>query len=50
MKDLAIEVVGRSKEALSLGAHLGNRFAIVIRDADPEDYERARERGNALHR
>lgn len=37
MKDLSIEVVGRSKEALSLGAHLGNRFAIVIRDARPED-------------
>jgi tRNA pseudouridine13 synthase len=37
MKDLSIEVVGRSKEALSLGAHLGNRFDIVIRDADPED-------------
>jgi tRNA pseudouridine13 synthase len=37
MKDIEIEVVGRSPEPLSLGAHLGNRFSICIRDPEPAD-------------
>jgi len=39
LKDITIEPVGRSNEALSLGDLQGNRFDIVIRDPDPADLE-----------
>jgi tRNA pseudouridine13 synthase len=37
LKDITLEPVGQSNEQLSLGDLEGNRFAICIRDADPED-------------
>ena len=40
LKDIRLEVVGRSNEQLSLGDLGGNRFDLVIRDADPHDLER----------
>ena len=39
LKDITLEVVGRSNAALSLGGLQGNRFNIVIRDACPVDLE-----------
>jgi tRNA pseudouridine13 synthase len=40
LKDIRLEVVGRSNEQLSLGDLGGNRFDLVIRDADRYDLER----------
>lgn len=37
LKDIMLEPVSRSNEALSLGDLQGNRFDIVIRDAEPAD-------------
>jgi tRNA pseudouridine13 synthase len=37
LKDIMLEPVGQSNEALSLGDLLGNRFDITIRDPDPVD-------------
>ncbi|MDD1703420.1 MAG: tRNA pseudouridine(13) synthase TruD [Methanoregula sp.] len=37
LKDISLEVIGHSNEQLSLGDLQGNRFDLVIRDADPED-------------
>lgn len=37
LKDITLEPVGQSNEALSLGDLQGNRFAIMIQDADPAD-------------
>lgn len=37
LKDITLEPITRSNEGLSLGDLQGNRFAIVIRDPDPED-------------
>ncbi|MCK9581196.1 MAG: tRNA pseudouridine(13) synthase TruD [Methanoregula sp.] len=37
LKDITLEVLGQSNEALCLGGLLGNRFEIVIRDADTTD-------------
>ena len=37
LKDITLEPVGQSNEQLSLGDLEGNRFAICIRNADPED-------------
>ncbi len=39
LKDITLEPVGQSNEGLSLGDLLGNRFDIVIRDADPKDLD-----------
>jgi tRNA pseudouridine13 synthase len=39
LRDITLEVVGRSNAALSLGDLQGNSFNIVIRDADPVDIE-----------
>ncbi len=39
LKDITLEVLGQSNEALALGNLVGNRFEIVIRDTDPEDLE-----------
>ena len=33
LRDISLEVVGRSSSPLSLGSHAANRFTIVIRDA-----------------
>jgi tRNA pseudouridine13 synthase len=40
LKDISLEPVGQSNEALSLGDLAGNRFDIVIRDPDPADLGR----------
>ncbi len=37
LKDVTLEVVGRSSEPLSLGMLEGNRFSLWIRDCDPQD-------------
>jgi tRNA pseudouridine13 synthase len=37
LKDIALEVVGQSYEQISLGNLQGNRFELVIRDADRRD-------------
>lgn len=37
LKDISLEVLGQSNEALALGGLQGNRFDIVIRDADSSD-------------
>jgi tRNA pseudouridine13 synthase len=37
LKDITLEPIGQSNEALSLGDLLGNRFDIMIRDPDPTD-------------
>jgi tRNA pseudouridine13 synthase len=37
LKDIILEPLGQSNEALSLGDLQGNRFSIVIRDPDPAD-------------
>lgn len=37
LKDISLEVVGRSQHQLALGGLAGNRFNIVIRDCMPED-------------
>lgn len=37
IKDILLEVVGRSQHPLSLGDLAGNRFDIVIRDCNPEE-------------
>jgi len=37
LKDLDLEVVGRSKAALSLGSHQANRFRITIRETTGDD-------------
>ncbi|HUU75911.1 MAG TPA: tRNA pseudouridine(13) synthase TruD [Methanoregulaceae archaeon] len=37
IKDINLEVMGRSKSALSLGSHLGNRFRITIRNTSADD-------------
>jgi tRNA pseudouridine13 synthase len=37
LKDITIDVVGQSNEALALGDLAGNRFAIVIRDTESPD-------------
>ena len=39
LKDIRLEVIGRSNEQLSLGDLGGNRFDLVIRDADTDDLE-----------
>jgi len=39
LKDITLEPVGQSNEALSLGDLLGNRFDILIRDCDPAELE-----------
>jgi tRNA pseudouridine13 synthase len=39
LKDITLEPVGQVNEALSLGDLLGNRFEIILRDADPSDLE-----------
>ncbi|MDD1695418.1 MAG: tRNA pseudouridine(13) synthase TruD [Methanoregula sp.] len=39
LSDIILEPLGQSNEALSLGDLLGNRFDIVIRDADPSGLE-----------
>lgn len=39
LKDISLEVLGQSNEALALGSLQGNRFEIVIRDADPSDIQ-----------
>jgi tRNA pseudouridine13 synthase len=39
LRDITLEVVGRSNTALSLGDLKGNRFDIAIRDAGPVDLE-----------
>ena len=39
LKDVSLEPIGRSNEALSLGDLAGNRFEIRIRDCKPEDLE-----------
>ena len=44
LKDISLEVVGRSQHSLTLGGLAGNRFDIVIRDCIPEGLsERVRE-------
>jgi tRNA pseudouridine13 synthase len=35
LKDISLEPVGQSNEALSLGDLQGNRFDLVIRDVEP---------------
>jgi tRNA pseudouridine13 synthase len=40
LKEISLEVIGRSAHALSLGELEGNRFAITIRECDPEDLPR----------
>lgn len=37
LKDISLEVVGRSQHPLTLGGLVGNRFDITIRDCIPED-------------
>jgi tRNA pseudouridine13 synthase len=39
LKDISLEVIGQSNEALALGDLQGNRFEIVIRDAESQDLE-----------
>lgn len=39
LKDITLELIGRSNEGLSLGDLQGNRFDIVIRDPSPSDLE-----------
>ncbi|PKL64135.1 MAG: tRNA pseudouridine(13) synthase TruD [Methanomicrobiales archaeon HGW-Methanomicrobiales-3] len=39
LKDISLEVLGQSNEALALGSLLGNRFELVIRDADTAGIE-----------
>jgi len=39
LKDITLEPVGQSNEALSLGDLLGNRFDIMIRDCQPADLD-----------
>jgi tRNA pseudouridine13 synthase len=39
LKDITLEPVGQSNEALSLGDLVGNRFDILIRDCQPADLE-----------
>jgi tRNA pseudouridine13 synthase len=39
LTDIILEPLGQSNESLSLGDLLGNRFDIVIRDAEPADLE-----------
>jgi tRNA pseudouridine13 synthase len=39
LKDITLEPVGQSNEALSLGDLLGNRFDILIRDCQPAELE-----------
>ena len=51
LKDITLEPVGQSNEALSLGDLLGNRFDIMIRDCRPEDLDTRVEetRGTVSH-
>jgi tRNA pseudouridine13 synthase len=39
LKDITLEPVGQSNEALSLGELLGNRFDILIRDCEPAELD-----------
>ena len=39
IKDITLEPVGQSNEALSLGDLLGNRFDILLRDCQPADLD-----------
>lgn len=39
LKDISLEVVGKSQHALVLGGLAGNRFAITIRDCIPDDLQ-----------
>jgi tRNA pseudouridine13 synthase len=45
LKDITLRVVGQSQTGLSLGDLEGNRFAITIRECNPEDLEGRVNRG-----